>query len=151
MPEMTEPNQRLLELARKALAASDVGDFTLALLYVAAMLDYADSFGASAPSLEERNHRRRVFSLIESFVSAEKAMRKELPGERLSSRFWQTLKPGEFEQIVFEQDGCLNAEQCARLWRLEERNSEPPLTARVLINRKDLDRLIRNEMKRRKS
>jgi hypothetical protein len=35
-------DRRLLELARKARAASKAGDFTLALFYVAEMVDYAD-------------------------------------------------------------------------------------------------------------
>jgi hypothetical protein len=40
-----EYDRRLLKLARMALAASEAGDFTLALLYVAEMLDYADRNG----------------------------------------------------------------------------------------------------------
>ena len=79
-------------------------------------------------------------------------MTEEQDGELIPARFWQTLKPGEFAQIVYEQNGCLNADQCARLWRLEDRNSEPPQRLQVLVSRADINRLwpLPNKDKRKR-
>jgi hypothetical protein len=49
--------------------------------------------------------------------------------------FWQTMSPEEFSKFAIDQDGWLNAEQCARLWRMEDRQGEPPKRLQILLNR----------------
>ena len=56
-------------------------------------------------------------------------------------KFWQTLKPGEFAQIS-ERGGWLNAEQCARLWRLTDRQDEPPQRMELFFRAEDIDRVF---------
>jgi hypothetical protein len=55
--------------------------------------------------------------------------------------FWKTLKTGEFDQIA-DRGGYLNAEQCARLWRLTDRQGEPPQCMEVFFRTEDIDRLF---------
>ena len=57
-----EYDRRLLKLARRALAASEAGDFTLALLYVAEMLDYADRNDPEGLEQQARRLAMRLFS-----------------------------------------------------------------------------------------
>lgn len=54
-------------------------------------------------------------------------------------KFWQAMPEDEFSRFVLEQDGWLNEEQCARLWRMEERNSEPPKRMQVLLKRSEIE------------
>jgi hypothetical protein len=67
---------------------------------------------------------------------------------KLAAAFWKTVSEQEFREII-DRGGILNAEQCARLWRIEERQTEPPKALEILIWKPDLDRLIR-KLKRQK-
>jgi hypothetical protein len=66
--------------------------------------------------------------------------------EKIPSRFWQSVTEGEFEQIL-ENDGRLNAELTARLWRLEDRQGDPPQSVEILIHRPTLERLLNERAK----
>jgi hypothetical protein len=64
-----EYDRRLLELARKGRAASEAGDFDLALLYVVAMLDHVErncpeEFRISFPRQMEQQARRLAMRLF---------------------------------------------------------------------------------------
>jgi hypothetical protein len=49
--------------------------------------------------------------------------------------FWLTVDADEFEEILYDQDGWLNEEQCERLWRVENRPGEPPKRLHVAVRR----------------
>ena len=62
----------------------------------------------------------------------------------IPSRFWKSVTSKEFTQI-FENGGRLNAELCARLWRMEDRQGDPPQSLEVLVHRPTLERLIKEK------
>ena len=66
--------------------------------------------------------------------------------EKIPSRFWKSVTKEEFEQIL-ENDGHLNAELTARLWRLEDRQGDPPQSVGILIHRPTLERLLKERAK----
>lgn len=59
----------------------------------------------------------------------------------LPAKFFKSLSKAEWDQL-FRNDGWLNAEQCARLWRLTDRNTPPPETMQMLVNAADLQRWL---------
>lgn len=67
--------------------------------------------------------------------------------QRIPLNFWRVISLKEFERLVFEQDGWLNAEQCARLWRMEDRQGEPPQRLQVLLDRKQVEKLAKEVSK----
>jgi hypothetical protein len=58
----------------------------------------------------------------------------------MPSKFWN-MPQQEFNEII-ERGGWLNAEQCARLWRMTDRQGQPPERLMVVVSKKHLDRLI---------
>ena len=62
----------------------------------------------------------------------------------IPSRFWKSVTSEEFHQIC-ENDGILNAELCARLWRLEDRQGDPPQALEVLVHKPTLMRLLKKK------
>ena len=50
----------------------------------------------------------------------------------IAARFWQTLSNEEMHDIL--KRGWLNAEQCASLWHMTDRQGTPPLRVDVLLN-----------------
>jgi hypothetical protein len=67
----------------------------------------------------------------------------EIPPE-----FWQTISAEELTRIAYEQDSCLNADQCRRLWRLTGRKTEPPTRMLVELNMADVQRIWPQPKKR---
>lgn len=61
----------------------------------------------------------------------------------IPAEFWKTLSDQEFHDIVFKQRSCLNADQCARLWRMLGRKTRPPQWLGVMIKPSDLERLLK--------
>ncbi len=57
----------------------------------------------------------------------------------ISARFWATVDTQQFRQII-ERDG-LDAEQCARLWRMLDRQDEPPPFLKIFVKREDVMRI----------
>jgi hypothetical protein len=55
----------------------------------------------------------------------------------IPKEFWATVSSGEWTAL-FGNGGFLNAEQCARLWRMTDRQTTPPRCLKVLINAADL-------------
>lgn len=69
--------------------------------------------------------------------------------QAIPPKFWWTIGEAEFVEIA--TTGYLNAEQCARLWRMEDRNDKPPKRLQVLLEEEegvamtDLEKLLRDK------
>jgi hypothetical protein len=60
---------------------------------------------------------------------------------RIPREFWgPSLTKDEFNEIV--ETSCLNAEQCARVWRMLDRQDPPPDGMKILIKQEDLMRVF---------
>jgi hypothetical protein len=79
-----------------------------------------------------------------------KKFTKEEQEALIPSRFWKHITAEGFRGI-YENNGCLNAELCARLWRIEDRQSEPPQSLEVLIHRPTFERLLRAEKNKKRA
>jgi len=58
------------------------------------------------------------------------------------TRFWQSMSLEEFDALA-KNDGWLNAIQCARLWRMTERNTRPPLKLQIFLKRDEVEKLAK--------
>jgi hypothetical protein len=60
----------------------------------------------------------------------------------IPARFWRTVTMQEFVRLV-HNGGYLNAEQCARLWRMEDFQGSPPKQIRAMVNEVEFDRFLK--------
>ena len=58
----------------------------------------------------------------------------------IPAEFYRSLSDAESEALW--SSGWLNAGQCARLWRMTDRHSEPPPRLQVMVSREDIDSLF---------
>lgn len=61
--------------------------------------------------------------------------------QAVPSKFWASVSNEEFTEII-NNDGVLNEELCARLWRMEDRQGEPPKRLEILIKRDQFEKLL---------
>ncbi len=54
--------------------------------------------------------------------------------------FFRAMSRDEFRQLCLN-NGVLNAEQCARLWRMTDRQDEPPRSMTLMVSREDVMRI----------
>lgn len=66
----------------------------------------------------------------------------------IPKEFWQSFTDEEMKSIA-EAHFRLNAEQCQKLWRMTDRNTPPPLYMELEFNRADLERVAREEKKKK--
>ena len=59
---------------------------------------------------------------------------------QIPARFWKSITAEEFHQVCMTSE--LTAEQCARVWRMLDRQDEPPQTLGVRVSREDVMRLF---------
>jgi hypothetical protein len=62
-------------------------------------------------------------------------MKKE-PMIEIPAKFWGEISQAEWLEVC--TTSMLNAEMCRRLWRMTDRQGEPPEKVQVLINREQL-------------
>jgi hypothetical protein len=62
------------------------------------------------------------------------------PHVGLPPAFWRTLSPAELERVF--ASGELDRVLCRRLWRMMDYQGKPPTRAEILVNKRDVDRLI---------
>ena len=53
---------------------------------------------------------------------------------------WQSLSNAEFHEIC--KTGRLDAKLCARLWRLTDRQGQPPAEVKIAIRKADIDKWL---------
>jgi hypothetical protein len=59
----------------------------------------------------------------------------------IPAKFWASLSPAEFLHLAMN-DGELSASECARLWKMTDRQDTPPDSLKIMINREDLMRVF---------
>lgn len=59
----------------------------------------------------------------------------------IPASFWRKMPKDEFTALI-ENDGWLNAAQCVRLWRLADRQSEPPIRLQIGFDMAELKRVF---------
>jgi hypothetical protein len=64
-------------------------------------------------------------------------------------KFWQSLSEAEVDQI-FKDEGVLTGELATRMWRMCEMQGPCPPALVVMVNARDVERLIRKEKKQRR-
>lgn len=50
----------------------------------------------------------------------------------IPAKFWRTLPPGRFGEIC--ESNLLNAEECALIWRMTDRQDRPPLSLYIEVS-----------------
>jgi hypothetical protein len=53
------------------------------------------------------------------------------------ARFWKTFTEAEFRELA-ERDGWLNEAECARLWRMQDRNDPPPKQLQMVFRKDEI-------------
>ena len=76
-------------------------------------------------------------------------MSDDPPGFSGGPKFWQSLSPAEVE-LIFKDEGILRGELAERMWRMCEMQGPCPPALVVLVNARDVERLIRKEKKERR-
>lgn len=71
----------------------------------------------------------------------------DIANQEVLVKFWNTLSPAEIEKVF--ATGELDRVLCRRLWRMAEYQGKPPTRARIYLNRRDVERMIANEIKSR--
>jgi hypothetical protein len=57
------------------------------------------------------------------------------------AEFWGTVSVEEFAEII-KNDGCLDADQCARLWEMANWEDPVPDTVQVMVEREQFEQWL---------
>jgi hypothetical protein len=66
---------------------------------------------------------------------------------KIVPNFWKTMPRKDAVEAM--QTGFLNKTQSARLWRMLDRQGEPPEKLEILVSKEDVDRMIESELRKR--
>lgn len=59
----------------------------------------------------------------------------------IPKEFWAQMSFAEFNALI-ANDGWMDAGQCARLWRLTDRQDEPPARMQIVLNMDDVKKVF---------